>query len=177
MAGAAPTGAVVRGLSPAAGFLGGLLGTTTSLIGVPPALLLTRSRPAAASLFADLRGIFIATPAIALVVLAAEGISTSAARTFVWWLPGVLMANAIGVTVGLRPPAPQVRRLTLGVAFAAGVVTPPPPERRIEPDGDLAQWCTDDQADGPGDHDARERRPAPAREKAEPAVVEVEQPL
>jgi uncharacterized protein len=114
----------VRGLSPAAGFLGGLLGTTTSLIGVPPALLLTRSRPAAASLFADLSGYFIATSAIALVVLAAEGqFSTSAARTFVWWLPGVLLANAIGVTVGLRLPAPQVRRLTLGLAFAAGVVT------------------------------------------------------
>ena len=41
----------VRGLPVAAGFAGGLLGTTTSLIGIPPALLLTivGFRPAASS--------------------------------------------------------------------------------------------------------------------------------
>jgi uncharacterized protein len=122
--GARPAGRHDRPASAVAGFFGGVLGTTTSLIGVPPALLLTRSRPVAASLFADLSGYFVATSAIALVVLAAEGqFSTSGARAFVWWLPGALVANALGVTLGLRLPAPQIRRLTLGVAFAAGVVT------------------------------------------------------
>jgi uncharacterized membrane protein YfcA len=114
----------VRGLNVAAGFTGGLLGTTTSLIGVPPALLLARRRLPTVSFFADLAVYFVATAAIGLAVLAADGhFSGSGARAFVWWLPGVLVANAIGTTVGLRLPAAAFRRLTLGLAFAAGVVT------------------------------------------------------
>lgn len=114
----------IRGLSVVAGFLGGLLGTTTSLIGVPPALLLARRRLATTSFFADLSVYFIATAAIGLAVLAADGqFSGGAARAFAWWLPGVLLANVIGTSAGLRLPARAFRRLTLGVAFAAGVVT------------------------------------------------------
>jgi uncharacterized membrane protein YfcA len=113
-----------RGLVPAAGFLGGLLGTTTSLTGVPPALLLTRRRIAAASLFADLSVYFVATAGIGLGVLAAEGhFSAPAARAFAWWVPGVLAANVVGTTLGLRLPAAALRRLTLGLGFAAGIVT------------------------------------------------------
>lgn len=113
-----------RDLSAVAGFLGGLLGTTTSLLGVPPALLLGRRRPPIASFFADLSLYFVATAAIGLAVLGAEGeFSGGAARAFVWWLPGVLVANAIGTTLGLRLPPAGFRRLTLGLAFAAGVVT------------------------------------------------------
>jgi uncharacterized membrane protein YfcA len=113
-----------RGLVPAAGFLGGLLGTTTSLTGVPPALLLTRRRVAAESLFADLSVYFVATAAIGLAVLAADGhFSGHAAHAFLWWVPGVLAANVVGTTVGLRLPAPALRRLTLALGFAAGVVT------------------------------------------------------
>lgn len=114
----------IRGLTVVAGFLGGLLGTTTSLLGVPPALLLARRRLATASFFADLSVYFIATAAIGLAVLAADGqFSGGAARAFAWWLPGVLVANAIGTTLGLRLPPALFRRLTLGLAFAAGVVT------------------------------------------------------
>jgi hypothetical protein len=113
-----------RDPSAVAGFLGGLLGTTTSLLGVPPALLLGRRRPPIASFFADLSLYFVATAAIGLVVLGAEGqFSGGAARAFAWWLPGVLVANAIGTTLGLRLPPTGFRRLTLGLAFAAGVVT------------------------------------------------------
>lgn len=112
------------GLGIVAGFLGGLLGTTTSLIGVPPALLLAQRRLATATFFADLSVYFVATAAIGLAVLAAEGqFDGSAGRAFLWWLPGVLVANAIGTSVGLRAPAAVFRRLTLGLAFAAGVVT------------------------------------------------------
>lgn len=114
----------IRGLNAVAGFLGGLLGTTTSLLGVPPALLLARRRLATVSFFADLSVYFVATAAIGLAVLAADGhLSGSGARAFAWWLPGVLAANVIGTTVGLRLPAPVFRRLTLGLAFAAGVLT------------------------------------------------------
>lgn len=114
----------IRGLNVVAGFLGGLLGTTTSLLGVPPALLLARRRLATVSFFADLSVYFVATAAIGLTVLAADGqLSGSGARAFVWWLPGVLAANVVGTTVGLRLPAPVFRRVTLGLAFTAGVLT------------------------------------------------------
>jgi uncharacterized membrane protein YfcA len=114
----------IRGLNPLAGFLGGVLGTTTSLTGVPPALLLARRRLAQPTFFADLSVYFVATAAAGLAVLAADGhVSGAAARTFVWWLPGVLVANAVGTTLGLRVPARTFRRTTLALAFAAGVVT------------------------------------------------------
>jgi uncharacterized membrane protein YfcA len=114
----------IRGLTVVAGFTGGLLGTTTSLIGVPPALLFTRRRLAAASFFADLAIYFIATAAIGLAILAADAhVSGGAVRAFAWWLPGVLVANAIGTSVGLRLPGTVFRRLTLGLAFVAGIVT------------------------------------------------------
>ena len=107
-----------------AGFTGGLLGTTTSLIGVPPALLFTRRRLATASFFADLAVYFIATSAIGLAILAAdEQLSGDAFSSFAWWLPGVLVANAIGTSVGLRLSGTAFRRLTLGFAFVAGIVT------------------------------------------------------
>jgi uncharacterized membrane protein YfcA len=114
----------VRGLPVAAGFAGGLLGTTTSLIGVPPALLLTHRRLPARAFIADLALYFIATAAIGLAVLGVEGeLSSDAGRAFLWWLPGVLVANAVGTGLGLRLPAATFRRLTLSLAFVAGIVT------------------------------------------------------
>ena len=50
-----PLRRAIPGMSAAAGFLGGLLGTTTSLIGVPPALLLVRRRLPTETFFADWR--------------------------------------------------------------------------------------------------------------------------
>ena len=114
----------IRGLNVAAGFTGGLLGTTTSLTGVPAALLLTRRRLATASFFADLSVYFVVTSAVGLAVLAADGhFSGDAARAFAWWLPGVLVANVVGTSVGLGLSGTVFRRLTLGVALVAGVVT------------------------------------------------------
>ena len=110
--------------SATAGFLGGLLGTSTSLIGVPPALMLSRRRAAAASFFADLAVYFIAAGAIGLAVLAVSGhFDGDAAHAFVYWLPGVLVANVAGTSLGLRIPAHTLRWVTLGLAFAAGAVT------------------------------------------------------
>jgi len=108
----------------AAGFLGGVLGTTTSLIGVPPALMLARRRAGAASFFADLAVYFVAAAALGLVLLAAAGrFDGDAARAFAYWLPGVVAANVVGTTVGLRVPPGALRWLTLGLAFAAGAAT------------------------------------------------------
>jgi uncharacterized membrane protein YfcA len=114
----------IRGLPVAAGFAGGLLGTTTSLTGVPPALLLARRRLPARGFIADLAVYFVATGAIGLAVLAVDGeLSRDAGRAVLWWLPGVLLANTLGTSAALRLPADAFRRLTLGLAFVAGLVT------------------------------------------------------
>jgi uncharacterized protein len=114
----------LRGMNLVAGFLGGVLGTTTSLTGVPPALLLARRRLAQQSFFADLAVYFVVSSAVGLVFLAANGhVSDSALRAFLWWLPGVLVANAAGMFVGVRVPENAFRRTTLALAFAAGIAT------------------------------------------------------
>ena len=119
-----PPRAPWRGAPLAGGFLGGVLGTTTSLIGVPPALLLARRRLAAAPFFADMAVYFVATGAIGLVVLALDGdFDTRATEAFAYWLPGVLVANAIGTSVGLRVPERAFRLATLALALAAGAAT------------------------------------------------------
>ena len=119
-----PPLATVPGANVVAGFLGGILGTTTSLIGVPPALLLARSRLVASRFFADMAVYFVATGAIGLAVLGLDGdFDGDAARAFLFWLPGVLLGNVIGTTVGLRAPERTFRLLTLTVAFAAGALT------------------------------------------------------
>jgi uncharacterized membrane protein YfcA len=108
----------------AAGFAGGVLGTSTSLLGVPPALLLARQRLAAASFIADLALYFVVTGTLGLVVLAAAGrFEGDAAEAFLYWLPGVLVANAIGTTIGLGLPQRAFRLGTLTLAFAAGLLT------------------------------------------------------
>lgn len=108
----------------AAGFLGGVLGTSTSLLGVPPALLLTRQRLAAASFIADLAVYFVVTGALGLAVLGAAGeLERDAGRAFLFWLPGVLVANAFGTTIGLQVPQRAFQLGSLTLAFAAGALT------------------------------------------------------
>lgn len=107
-----------------AGFFGGLLGTTTSLVGVPPVLLLARRRLGTAHFMADMAVFFITTGAIGCAVLALEGdFDGAGARAFLWWLPGVLVANAVGTSLGLRLPARAFRLTALSLAFAAGATT------------------------------------------------------
>lgn len=107
-----------------AGFFGGLLGTTTSLIGVPPALLMARRRLGARQFMADMSVFFVATGSVGMIILAFDGdFSRDGARAFLWWLPGVLVANAVGTTLGLRLPARAFRLVTLTSALVAGVVT------------------------------------------------------
>ena len=114
----------LRGMNLVAGFLGGVLGTTTSLTGVPPALLLTRRRVAQHAFFADLAVYFVVSSAVGLVFLGANGqFSGSAFRAFLWWLPAVLVANAAGMFVGVRVPENTFRRTTLALAFVAGIAT------------------------------------------------------
>lgn len=95
----------LRGMNAAAGFAGGILGTSTSLTGIPPALLLTRRGIPTKTFLADLATYFVATSVIGLGVLMLNGhFSQDGAEAFLWWLPGVLVANS------LEPPSLSVSR-------------------------------------------------------------------
>jgi uncharacterized membrane protein YfcA len=109
----------------AAGFAGGFLGTATSLLGVPPALLLARERLAASAFFADMAVYFVVVSGLGLATLALAGEFRASALfpAFVLWLPGVLLGNLAGTHVGVRLPERMFRTLTLLVAFVAGAVT------------------------------------------------------
>lgn len=136
----------VRGLNAAAGFAGGVLGTSTSLTGIPPALLLTRRGIPTKPFLADLATYFVATSAIdpaegvleyrwarsVDAIRAAIGLgalmlnghfSQDGAEAFLWWLPGVIVANLLGTSVALRLPLRTFRTLVLGLAFIAGLAT------------------------------------------------------
>jgi uncharacterized membrane protein YfcA len=121
----APAGAPVPGAPVAAGFAGGFLGTMSSLNGVPPALLLTRRGVAPRSFIADLAAYFVASNTIGLVLLFATGAISHRALfpAAVVWLPGSIVANAIGVALAPRLPERWFRRLTLAIVFTTGVVT------------------------------------------------------
>ena len=114
----------VPGAPLAAGLAGGLLGSTTSLNGVAPVLLLARDKAAPRSFIADLAVYFVISNAAALGFLAAAGALAGGALypACLLWLPGSLAGNWLGTTVGPRLPEGAFRRLTLAVVFVAGAV-------------------------------------------------------
>lgn len=107
-----------------AGLLGGILGVTTSLNGVPPAILLSRDRLAPRAFQADLAVYFIASNIIALALLAARGRFVMAAfPPLVLWLSVALLGNIMGGTMGTRLPDRTFRTLTYAIVFLAGIIT------------------------------------------------------
>src|SRR3954452_12000116 len=115
----------IPGAAVVAGFLGGFLGASTSLNGVAPVLLLARDKASPRSFLADLAMYFVGANAIGLAILAARHtIRTDAlSPAFLVWLPGSLLGNWLGTTLGPRLPERAFRRLTLVVVFVAGGVT------------------------------------------------------
>jgi uncharacterized membrane protein YfcA len=115
----------IAGAPVIAGWLGGVLGATTSLNGIPPAILMARDRAAPRSFQADLALYFTCSNAIGLALLAARGafVGHALVPTALVWMPGALIGNAIGTALGGRLPV----RLFLAIAFAlagiAGAVT------------------------------------------------------
>jgi uncharacterized membrane protein YfcA len=120
-----PHGRPMRRTLLAAGFAGGVLATTTSLSGVPPALLLTRRRTAGISFMADLAVYFVATSALGLAALALAGTFGGHRLwpTLAYWLPGVLLGNWAGTSLGLRVPDRAFRQAAIVLALVAGVAT------------------------------------------------------
>jgi uncharacterized membrane protein YfcA len=109
----------------AAGLAGGFLGTTTSLNGPPPVLVLSRARLPRRAFVADLAGYFVVTNTLSLAILALGGTATS---TALWPLLPVCVvtgvaANAAGLRIGHRLPARMFRSAVIALVVAAGIVT------------------------------------------------------
>jgi uncharacterized membrane protein YfcA len=121
----APPPRRIPGAPVAAGFFGGFLGASTSLNGVAPVLLLARDKASPRSFLADLAMYFVVSNGIGLGVLAIQGALREDALTgaFLIWLPGSIIGNWLGTTLGPRLPELAFRRLTLAVVFVAGGVT------------------------------------------------------
>ncbi|HET8628016.1 MAG TPA: sulfite exporter TauE/SafE family protein [Thermomicrobiales bacterium] len=121
----APPPPPLPGAPLAAGFLGGFLGATISLNGVPAVLLLARDRASPYSVQADLALYFVVSNAIGLGLLALRHALVAPALypAALLWLPGALLGNYAGVALGARLPQRAFRYLALAIACAAGVVT------------------------------------------------------
>jgi uncharacterized protein len=122
---APPPRRTLPGAAAVAGFLGGFLGSSTSLNGVAPVLLLARDKASPRSFLADLAMYFVGANAIGLAILAVlHTLRTDAlSPAFLVWLPGSLLGNWLGTTLGPRLPERAFRRLTLVIVFVAGGVT------------------------------------------------------
>ncbi len=108
-----------------AGFVGGLLGATTSLNGVPAVLLLSRACVPPKIVIADLAAYFVASNAVALALLftSTHGAAPDFALPFACWLPGSLAANRLGTSLGPRLSGDLFRKLTLVLILVAGITT------------------------------------------------------
>lgn len=115
----------IPGATLAAGLIGGFLGATTSLLGVPAALLLTRDKVAPLSFLGDLATFFVVSNIIALALLYRAGALPTAAifPAVPLWLPGALVGNFTGVRLAGRIPIHVFRRITMGVIFISGAVS------------------------------------------------------
>src|SRR3954447_16751631 len=107
----------IPGAPVVAGFFGGFLGAATSLNGVAPVLLLARDKASPRSFLADLAMYFVASNAIGLIVLTIQAAIREDALTgaFLLWLPGSMIGNWLGTTLGPRLPELAFRHLTLAV--------------------------------------------------------------
>ncbi len=107
-----------------AGAMGGFLGVTTSLNGIPPALLLTGSRVGARSMVADLAVYFIASNAVSLVALSIGGrvATIDVVQLASVWVPIGVVGTYVGLVLGPRLPQQLFRNLALSLIALAGIL-------------------------------------------------------
>jgi uncharacterized protein len=119
---AAPAGSAT---TIAAGAGGGFLGVTTSLNGVPPALLLTRDRVEQLSFVADLTVYFIVSNVLTLALLTTTdpGVLAPLGRYLPFWLPVGILGNQLGIRAAHRIPYRVFRGISLTVILTAGCTT------------------------------------------------------
>jgi uncharacterized membrane protein YfcA len=108
----------------AAGFLGGLLGTTTSLNGLPPAVLLASDSTMPLTFIADLAGYFVVSNSLALVILALRHTLAISALTTALpvWAVAALAGNRAGLWIAPRVPPGRFRALALATIIASALV-------------------------------------------------------
>jgi uncharacterized protein len=117
--------APVRGGPALAGAAGGFLGTTTSLSGVAPALLLARERVTPRRAIANMAAYSVAVSLLVLGMLAAHGalVGEALVPAALLWLPAALAGTWAGTSLGSRLSGPVFRRLTLGLVLVCGLVS------------------------------------------------------
>jgi len=115
----------LRGGPALAGAAGGFLGTTTSLSGVAPALLLTRERVTPRRAIANMAAYSVAVSLLVLGMLAAHGalVREALVPAALLWLPAALAGTWAGTSLGSRLSGPVFRRLTLGLVLVCGLVS------------------------------------------------------
>jgi uncharacterized membrane protein YfcA len=119
-----PPRPAMRGAAVLAGCLGGMLGATTSLNGIPPVLLLASEQAEPKRFQADLALFFVLTNIATLSLLGWRGLLPADALPIgLLWLSVAFVANQIGTTLGGRLPAATFRQIALVLAFAAGAMT------------------------------------------------------
>lgn len=106
----------------AAGVVGGLLGATTSLSGVVPALVMAQARLPNRRFLADLAVYLVGSSVVGLAAVTLGGISAP----HVWLLLAVslplsVLANQVGITVGGKLPQQVFRTLTIVIVICSGV--------------------------------------------------------
>jgi len=117
--------APLRGGPALAGAAGGFLGTTTSLSGVAPALLLARERMTPRRAIANMAAYSVAVSLLVLGMLAAHGalVGEALVPAALLWLPAALAGTWAGTSLGSRLSGPVFRRLTLGLVLVCGLVS------------------------------------------------------
>lgn len=107
------------------GLVSGVLGVTSSLNGIPPAILYAYEQRSSRQLLADLSAYFVVSNSLIFVLLAATGSSSlrDIVPRFAIWLPGVLVATFLANRLAGRIPVRWFRRLVLGVVLAGGAST------------------------------------------------------
>lgn len=110
---------------PLTGVLGGFFGITTSLNGLPVAIVSARFRQLPTRFVADISAYFLLSGALILAGLWWQGaVDWSQSLTYsAWWLPGAIAANALGLAVVPRLNRATFERIVLVLIALTGIVT------------------------------------------------------
>lgn len=108
-----------------AGGLGGALGVTTSLNGVPPAVYLARTGDSVRTRLADLSAFFVVGNCLVLVaiILTRGALALPDLGTSVTWMAAGMAGNGAGLLVASRLDQIQFDRITIGLVLASGVAS------------------------------------------------------
>lgn len=112
-----------RGTDATAGFIAGILSTSTGTSGPPIVIALSVKRLEPAVFRATISAIFLVQGSVALALFAlGEQITRDALSVALAGLPGVLVGSIVGERGFRRLDTPTFRRVVLGMLFLSGLV-------------------------------------------------------